>query len=102
MYRQGDVLVVAVEAIPVAATPVDRDRGRVVLAYGEATGHAHEVADAGALLLAEREELFLRVSAVGGVALTHQEHDTIVLPPGEYQVVRQREYAPEAPRRVAD
>ena len=35
------------DAIPEAAKPVARDHGRVVLAYGEATGHAHAIASAG-------------------------------------------------------
>jgi hypothetical protein len=39
-YRQGDVLLVAVPAIPEDARPLPRDEGRVVLALGEATGHA--------------------------------------------------------------
>ena len=42
--RQGDVLALGVEAIPEDAKPVTRDRGRVILAYGEVTGHAHAIA----------------------------------------------------------
>jgi hypothetical protein len=102
MYRQGDVLVVAVDAIPGSAKIVDRDRGLVVLAYGEVTGHAHAIADPRAELLEVEGDQYLRVAEGDGVSLSHEEHDTIVLPPGEYQVVRQREYKPEAPRRVAD
>ena len=36
------------------------------------------------------------------VALQHDEHATINLPPGSYIVRRQREYSPEEIRRVAD
>ncbi len=102
MYRQGDVLVVAVDAIPRRAKPVDRRRERVVLAYGEVTGHAHAIADSGAALLEHEHDRYLRVTAGGGVGLTHEEHETILVPPGEYRVVRQREYTPEATRFVAD
>jgi hypothetical protein len=102
MYRQGDVLVVAINAIPRRAKPVDRDRGRVVLAYGEVTGHAHAIADSGAALLQHEDDQYLRVTAAGGVGLKHEDHDTIEVPRGDYRVVRQREYAPEAPRVVAD
>lgn len=102
MYRQGDVLVVAVDAIPRRAKLVDRDRGRVVHAYGETTGHAHAIAASGAAQLQHEDDRYLRVTAAGGVGLTHEEHDTIVVPRGDYRVVRQREYAPEAPRFVAD
>jgi hypothetical protein len=102
MYRQGDVLVVAVDAIPADATEVDRDSGLVVVAYGEATGHHHAVADREAALYETDGELYLRVGVGDGVALSHQEHSTILLPPGDYRIARQREYAPEAPRPVHD
>src|SRR5947208_3733029 len=53
MYRQGDVLIVplAEAAVPetaAGATPEPRDaRGRLVLALGEVTGHAHAVVGPG-------------------------------------------------------
>jgi hypothetical protein len=101
-YRQGDVLLIAVAAIPGRAVPVPRDQGEVVLAYGEVTGHRHAIAGPHAELLAlpdqEIERRFLRI--VGDKALLrHEEHDTITLPPGTYQVVRQREYVPPSPSR---
>ncbi len=37
-FRQGDVLVTRIEEFPAGLEPVDRDRGRIVLAYGEVTG----------------------------------------------------------------
>lgn len=104
MYRQGDVLVARVEQVPEGLEAVEREDGKVVLAHGEATGHHHAIAEPGAELLEGKdlEERFLRVLQEGGVALTHQEHSTITLPVGDYRVMRQREYAPEAPRYVAD
>lgn len=104
MFRQGDVLIARVESIPAEATPIKRDRGRVVLAYGEVTGHAHAIADRGCDLLEVEglEDRFLRVLTEGGVELRHEEHATIPLPPGEYVVRQQREYAPGGIRRVAD
>ena len=96
-YRQGDVLLIAVDAIPGGAVPVPRDQGEVVLAYGEVTGHRHAIADPHAELLAlpdqEIERRFLRITGDKAL-LQHEEHDTITLPPGSYQVVRQREYVP--------
>jgi hypothetical protein len=47
-------------------------------------------------------ELFLMVEGDAPVALEHDEHDTIAIPPGNYKVIRQREYSPEAIRNVAD
>jgi len=94
-YRQGDVLLIRVESVPGKLQRVPRDaEGRVVLAEGEATGHAHAIADKGAELLerADLQDRFLRVLAEGGVSLVHNEHEAITLPPGSYQVMRQREF----------
>jgi hypothetical protein len=96
MFRQGDVLLVPIpdSRLPEAVVPVPCDaRGALVLALGEATGHAHAVRAGDADLLADTAELdrrFLRI--VSDAVLTHEEHDPIPLPPGLYQVVRQREY----------
>jgi hypothetical protein len=43
MYRQGDVLIIPVESIPERLDPIGREDGRVVLAHGEVTGHAHVI-----------------------------------------------------------
>jgi len=105
-YRQGDVALIPTTAIPEGAKPVERDGGRIVLAYGEVTGHAHAILDRGAELLAtaDTEDRFLSIMASSGVALVHEEHATITLPPGNYVVRRQREYtsADMPPLRVAD
>lgn len=104
--RQGDVLIIATDRIPAQTRPVARDHGRIVLAYGEVTGHAHAITDPAATLLelpdTEISTRFLQVLADGGVDLHHEEHATITLPPGTYEVRRQREYAPEASFFVAD
>jgi hypothetical protein len=108
MYRQGDVLIVplAEERVPAhldkaRAEPRDA-RGRMVLALGEVTGHAHAVNGSGRLI---REAgplgpLLLHLPAGGRVV--HEEHAAIELPKGYYRVVRQREYLPGAVRIVAD
>jgi hypothetical protein len=102
-YRQGDVLLVEVARRPSDARAVPREQGRLVLAHGEATGHAHVVADAGAELVTreQAEELYLLVHGTE-VVLEHEEHEAITLPPGSYRVIRQREYAPDSVRFVAD
>lgn len=105
MFRQGDVLIRPVAAIPKSLKKVPLDKGRVILAYGEVTGHAHAVIGDVELLAADLQEMeqrFLRVEQDAQVV--HDEHDTITLPPGEYEIVRQREYtsADMEPMRVAD
>jgi hypothetical protein len=106
MFRQGDVLLVPVSTneLPRSVRPLPRDaRGRLVLALGEATGHAHAVIARDAELLAEAAEVdrrFLRIATEA--MLTHEEHAPIPLPAGLYRVVQQREYVPGWFRPVAD
>ena len=105
-YRQGDVCIIPIDKMPAGLTPVARDNGRVILAYGEVTGHAHALVEREVDLFAPGEasimaEKFLRIGG-GGAALTHEEHATIMLPPGEYEVRQQREYSPAELTRVLD
>jgi hypothetical protein len=105
IYRQGDVLIRRVTSIPDGLTPVPLENGRVILAHGEITGHVHAVVGDVEFLAADLEDLdrrFLRVEAESRVV--HEEHGTITLPPGDFEVIRQREYtsADMEPIRVAD
>ena len=101
-YRQGDVLLVKMQhqKLP-GATRMPRDQGRIILALGEATGHAHAIASAHAALLeVANGERYLRVD--GPAELTHEEHGAIDLEPGLYRVIRQREYGPGIEEYVRD
>jgi len=116
--RQGDVLLVAVAALPAGCTEVPNDKGRIVLAYGEVTGHAHAIADhrpaqraaemadaaiaraKARLLQAPSGERFLEVTET--VTLRHEEHTAHTLLPGIYRLPVQVEYSPAAIRRVKD
>lgn len=101
MYRQGDVLLMQVDELPKAAEESSADGDRIVLAYGEVTGHAHAVATTGARIFADRDTRFLHVLE-GGASLVHEEHAAIPLEPGYYRIVHQREYVPNSSRFVAD
>jgi hypothetical protein len=103
MVRQGDVLLVPVELERDQGTVVAR--GRLVLAEGEATGHAHVVASPRAQLRSFGARRILVVSGRRRVQLVHEEHDPVPVEPGVWEVVRQREYRPNTPvrwSRVAD
>jgi hypothetical protein len=67
MFRQGDVMIVPVDAIPEGLKRVPLEGGRVVLAHGEVTGHAHAVVGEGVeFLAADLEDLdnrFLKIDA---------------------------------------
>lgn len=104
MIRQGDVALYPVKTIPKGARTVARDSGRLVLAYGEVTGHSH-VIDApvrkATLLTTTENERFLRL--VTAAPLVHEEHAAIEVAPGTYRVVIGREYTADMQvRRVTD
>jgi hypothetical protein len=97
---------VAQEAVPVSVAALPRQprdgRGRLVLALGEATGHAHAVVGPGTLIRENGPfgQAWLHLTEGGRVV--HEEHAVISLPKGWYRVVRQREYTPGSVRVVAD
>jgi hypothetical protein len=101
--RQGDVFIERIARVPKGAAPMARDAGRIILAYGEVTGHAHAIIDDGVELLSvgDRADRWLRVGAAGAT-VTHDEHAAIALGPGLYRIRIQREYSPEAIRNVLD
>jgi hypothetical protein len=106
-FRQGDVFIRRIgdsAKIPKDFEPVKQDKGRVVLAYGEVTGHAHALKGTDAKLWRKAGDVtkaFLEVTKKETV-LKHEEHAPITLEEGFYEVVRQREYTPEEIRMVAD
>lgn len=98
MWRQGDVLISAIDAIPRGATR----RQDCILAEGEVTGHSHRIDQPGAAELYEHQgSLYLRILA-SEAKVVHQEHGPIALRQGFYAVWQQREYSPESVRRVKD
>jgi hypothetical protein len=103
-YRQGDVLIERIPSLPKGAKKLARENGRIILAHGEVTGHAHAICAPNADLYSAVDAgdvTFLEIRAAAA-ALKHDEHATVNLPRGTYAVRRQREYSPEEIRRVAD
>lgn len=111
VYRQGDVLIVALSAIPrdqiqYAGIPIDAVRVQpgphgLLLAEGKATGHHHAIRSADAELFTADGVRFLR--AVSACDLVHEEHGTITIPAGEYRVTGHHEAQPaDLPRQVED
>ena len=115
MFRQGDVLLINVTSMRLNrevahaelsgrlkdVTPPDR----IVLAFGEVTGHAHAIYPNKEGLLPAKlwdtgAERFLQV--MEKTELRHEEHALIELDVGDYRVVRQREYTDDVERLVAD
>lgn len=85
--RQGDVLLMSAD-IPADAVPQPRIGGRVVLAYGEVTGHAH--------VLLEPEVVEMKTPKgrrfiTGRGVERHEEHSAIEVE-RPVRVIRQRQY----------
>jgi hypothetical protein len=109
MYaRHGDLSFHPITEIPKDAEKINHN-GKFVLARGEHTGHAH------VLTLDKPEELKIFKDATGrmffaisektrNAVITHEEHKTIVLAPGIYEMKHEREfdYCLNETRRVVD
>jgi hypothetical protein len=102
-FYQGDVCIIKVDILPVSAKKQSRPKDRLVLEYGEVTGHAHAIQDIDKCdMYLEGTRRFLEVCYA--VPLTHEEHDTIILEPGVYEIKRQRQWSvlQQMSARVAD
>lgn len=116
-FRQGDVLLVPIAARAtewrIAPAPAAANRMNskgVILAFGEVTGHAHVLANPSASLMVGQawvtdpqtgrrevqETEVLRVPEASD--LVHEEHATLNIPAGTYEVRHQREFDPAALR----
>lgn len=98
-WRHGDIMVAMVENLPGRA--VVRP-GAPVLAWGEVTGHSHRIEDASATTFYSVADDGFFVVHAESVRLIHEEHGPITLPKGTYRFWHQREYFPDAIRRVVD
>jgi hypothetical protein len=98
MWRQGDVLIAAVEAIPEGASP----RKRLVLATGTATGQRHQIRDRRTARLYELGAMLYLEVLADTASIVHPEHQAILLPRGLYRVWRQREHTDWGERAMAD
>lgn len=119
--RQGDVMLVRVDALPTGLIATKRDKaGRIVLAHGEKSGHGHAIRDPFVcgfrLATTEPDPIgvsggvdYIEVGGSGPATLSHEyvsgekaEHEPVSLPPGVYKVELQQEYTPAAIVRAMD
>jgi hypothetical protein len=89
-YRQGDVLLRPIKVTKRGRAETVKTE-RHVLAEGEKTGHVHVMENV------RVADLFGTNVVVADVPtdLVHDEHKTITVDPGAYEVVQQREYDPD-------
>ena len=92
LIQQGDVLVFS-DSIPSNAVPVKARHGRFILAEGEATGHAHTIAESpGVSMFRLDNSLFL--STESEVIVRHEEHKPVTIPPGTFRIDQVKEIDP--------
>ncbi len=106
VLRQGDVALIRVGSLPVGCSEVLPDHGRIILAFGERTGHSHAVYGVTqeapkVRLWSAGAERFLQVLA--RCELVHEEHSAATLEPGTYLLPGQFEHTEEhTVRQVSD
>lgn len=106
-YRQGDVLFELISEVPktIVSTVSPTENNRQLLIIGESRNHGHYITgkaktyvvsnqnsqDFTTHYLVVQEQSNIEHLKINTQSYT-QEHATIVLPPGVYRVIRQREY----------
>lgn len=98
LIQQGDVLIKKCDSIPEGL-----HRKNNHLAEGEVTGHFHAVYGGDTAVWGDLEgNLFLDVKSECEVR--HQEHGTVSVPPGKYEIgiVREYDHFAEEARAVQD
>lgn len=108
---QGDLLIRRISGIPQGATQLAAQAGKFVVAHSE-TGHNHVIAERPNVLMFTTGDpmvSYLQVIEATDATETllehlrgYDTHETIKIPPGNYEIRRQREYTPEGWRRVED
>lgn len=100
IYRQGDFVFIPVESVPEGKT-VKREGGRIIVGRGEQTGHHHAVAERKVKMI-EAPDTRRYLSSMNEFAVTHEEHDAVILPAGIYEIRQQRQFVRGQIRRAAD
>lgn len=108
---QGDLLIRRIDSIPADAKEVKAEQGLFVVAHSE-TGHHH--------VIAERQNVQLYSNGDPMVSYLHviqaeeevetiiehmrsfDTHEPILIPPGNYEIRRQREHTPQGWRKIED
>jgi hypothetical protein len=108
---QGDLYIRRIDAIPAGAKPMATENGRFIVAHSE-TGHHHVIAERpGVKVFTTDDPMISYLQVIEATEATEallehlrsfDTHETISIPPGNYELRRQREYTPEGWRRVED
>ena len=104
-YRHGDLIIRQISEVPERQGSMRKKLDHLVLAFGEATFHKHEIVEGDAELFEENGTLYLKVNSEEA-KVAHPEHKPITIKKGTYTIDHQREHVPgesvERERRVLD
>jgi hypothetical protein len=89
--QQGDVCIERCKSIPKGAKKVNKTERGFVLAYGEVTGHAHVIKD-DIEMYEVHGTLFIKTDSP--CKIQHEEHGSITVDPGIYEIGIIKEYNP--------
>lgn len=108
---QGDLMLRRIATLPANVKPLAAENGVFVVAHSE-TGHNHVIeAKPNVQWYGTDDPMVSYLQVIEATDATetllrhlrgHDTHKTIVIPPGVFEVRRQREHTPEGWRRVAD
>ena len=106
MIRQGDILIKKIDKMPEGLPEIPREGGKLILAYGEVTGHCHYIDDPLARMYGTNGSdltgpKYIHIERPSS-PLIHDEHYQYGLAAGDHVVTRQREYAPDEIKPVRD
>lgn len=108
---QGDLLIRRIDKLPAGLIAAAAEKGLHILAHSE-TGHNHVIAERPSIRVYGTDDPLLsylevieatdKAEAIIEHLRSFDTHEAISVPPGIYEIRRQREYSPEGWRRVAD
>lgn len=87
IFRHGDILLKQIEKLPEGRKEI-KDK---TLAYGEVTGHSHRFMNPDDIRRYKaKEKVYLEALLQG--TLIHEEHKPLIIDPGIYEQIKEREY----------
>lgn len=108
---QGDILLRRIDKLPAGIKLMAAENGAFIVAHSE-TGHHHVIMDRPTVKVYVTDDPMVsylevieateKTEALLEHLRGHDTHETIAIPPGIFELRRQREHTPEGWRRVQD
>lgn len=99
LFRHGDILLKEIKFLPKGL----KDTKSRVVAEGTVTGHKHRFKEVTVKVLRSSDNKIFVSNPLKQAHLIHEEHDTIIISKGYYEIIEQQEYdLLEGVRKVLD